>query len=54
MVGLGVQRNLDMGFLRLEATMTQFDEISHTNSNSKVLKADADMNMISLSVGKTF
>ncbi len=54
MVGLGVQRNLDMGFLRLEATMTQFDEISHTNSNSKVLKADADMNLISLSVGKTF
>ena len=54
MVGLGVQRNLDMGFLRLEATMTDFDEISHTNSNSKVLKADADMTMISLSVGKTF
>ena len=54
MVGLGVQRNLDMGFLRLEATMTDFDEISHTNSNSKVVKADADMTMISLSVGKTF
>ena len=48
MVGLGVQRNLDMGFLRLEATMTDFDEISHTNSNSKVVKADADMNMIGL------
>ena len=54
MVGLGVQRNLDMGFLRLEATMTEFDEISHTNSNSKVVKANADMSMISLSVGKTF
>ena len=51
---LGVQRNLDMGFLRLEATMTEFDEISHTNSNGKVVKADADMNMISLSIGKTF
>ena len=54
MVGLGVQKNTDMGFLRLEATMTDFDEISHTNSNSKVVKADADMSMISLSVGKTF
>jgi len=54
MIGLGVQRNLDMGFLRLEATMTEFDEISHTNSNGKVVKADADMNMISLSIGKTF
>tara|TARA_B100000674_G_scaffold281845_1_gene233085 strand:- start:392 stop:1057 length:666 start_codon:yes stop_codon:yes gene_type:complete len=54
MVGLGVQKNIDMGFLRLEATMTEFDEISHTNSNSKVVKADADMSMISLSVGKTF
>ena len=54
MVGLGVQKNMDMGFLRLEATVTDFDEISHTNSNSKVVKADADMSMISLSVGKTF
>ena len=54
MVGLGVQKNVDMGFLRLEATVTDFDEISHTNSNSKVVKADADMSMISLSVGKTF
>ena len=54
MVGLGVQKNVDMGFLRLEATVTDFDEISHTNSNSKVVKANADMSMISLSVGKTF
>ena len=54
MVGLGVQKNTDFGFLRLEATMTEFDEISHTNSNGKVVKADADMNMISLSIGKTF
>ena len=49
-----MQKNVDMGFLRLEATVTDFDEISHTNSNSKVVKADADMSMISLSVGKTF
>ena len=54
MVGLGVQKNVDMGFLRLEATVTDFDEISHTNSNSKIVKANADMSMISLSVGKTF
>ena len=54
MVGLGVQRNLDMGFLRLEATMTDFDEISHTNSNSKVVKADAEMTLISISFGRSF
>jgi hypothetical protein len=42
------------GFVRLEATVTDFDQISHTNSNGKVVKADAEMTMISLSLGKTF
>ena len=54
MVGLGVQKNTDFGFLRLEATMTEFDEISHTNSNSKVVKADAEMTLISISFGRSF
>ncbi len=58
MFGAGVQKAVQHmggdGFVRLEATVTDFDEISHTNSNGKILKADAELTMISLSIGKTF
>ena len=39
---------------RLEATKTDFDQIKHTNSNSKVLTADAEMELITLSFGRSF
>jgi hypothetical protein len=58
MYGAGIQKAVQHmggdGFVRLEATVTDFDEITHTNSNGKVVKADAEMTMISLSIGKTF
>lgn len=54
MYGVGAQMNTDNGFVRLEGTVTDFDEISHTNSNGKVLKADSELTLISLSFGKTF
>ena len=55
--GLGIQINKDMGvlsFIRLEATHTDFDEIKYTNSNGKVLTADAEMDLVTLTVGKSF
>lgn len=55
--GLGVQLNKDLGvfsFVRLEATRTDFDQITHTNSNGKILTADAEMDLITLTVGKSF
>tara|TARA_B100000768_G_scaffold89353_1_gene83840 strand:- start:382 stop:1074 length:693 start_codon:yes stop_codon:yes gene_type:complete len=55
--GLGVQMNNDMGvfsFVRLEASRTDFDRISHTNSNGKLLTAEAEMDQISLTIGKSF
>ena len=55
--GIGAQMNRATGpfnFIRLEATQTDFDRISHTNSNSKVLTADATMELITLSIGKSF
>ena len=55
--GVGVQINNDMGifnFVRLEATRTDFDQIKHTNSNGKILKADAEMDLIALTIGKSF
>ena len=58
MFGAGIQKAVQHmggdGFVRLEATVTDFDEITHTNSNGKVVKADAEMTLISLSIGKTF
>ena len=57
MYGIGAQINPasgPIGFIRLEYTQTDFDKISHTNSNSKVLTADAEMELISLSIGKSF
>ena len=55
--GLGVQVSRDIGvfnFIRLEATRTDFDEIKHTNSNGKILTADAEMDLITLTIGKSF
>ena len=55
--GIGAQMNRATGpfdFIRLEVTQTDFDKISHTNSNSKKLTADAEMQLISLSIGKSF
>ena len=57
MYGIGAQMHKDLGifnFIRLEATQTDFDKISHTNSNSKVLTADAEMQLITLTIGKSF
>jgi len=54
MYGIGVNVSLESSFVRLEATRIDFDEISHTNSNGKVLKADAELDAISISFGKSF
>jgi len=54
MYGIGVHVSLASSFVRLEATRTDFDQISHTNSNGKVVKADAELDAISISFGKSF
>ena len=55
MIGLGIQvDSASSSFVRLEASRTDFDEISHTNSNGKVVKADAELDAISISFGKSF
>jgi hypothetical protein len=54
MLGIGAQKSVGDVFIRVEGTMTEFDQISHTNSNGKVLKADADLTRLTLSVGKSF
>ena len=57
-LGLGVQYNKDLGpisFVRLEATRTDFKKINHTNATSgKKLEAEAEMDLISFTIGKNF
>ena len=57
MFGIGLQMNSDAGIfnaVRLEATRTEFDKISHTNSNSKKLSAESEMDLISFQLIKSF
>jgi len=55
--GLGVQKSISTpfaDFVRLEVSYTDYDDVSYTNSNGKVLTADADLTAINLSIGKKF
>ena len=55
--GIGIQVNQDSGvfnFVRLEATKTDFDRVSHTNSNGKTLTANAELELMTISFGKSF
>ena len=57
MYGLGVQVTKSIGildFIRLEGTRSDFNEVKHTNSNGKVVTAEAEMDLITLSIGKSF
>ena len=54
MYGAGFQADAGGGFIRLEGTVTDFDEITHTNSNGKIVKADSELTRISISFGKSF
>lgn len=54
MGGLGMQVDAGPVFVRLEATKTYFDEITHTNSNGKILKAESELDSVSFSIGRSF
>ena len=41
-------------FVRIDASRTDFDTINHTNSNTKKLTADAEMDRVSFVIGKSF
>ena len=56
MYGAGVQVNMDSVFdsIRLEATLHEFDTVTHLNSNGKQVKADAELMQLSVSFVKSF
>lgn len=55
MFGLGVEKEFaNKAFVRFEVSYTDYDEISYTNSNGKILKASSELTAGHLSIGKKF
>ena len=55
MIGLGVEKEFaNKAFVRFEVSYTDYDEISYTNSNGKILKASSELTAAHLSIGKKF
>ena len=53
-LGLGLKKELGFGFVKLEYSETDYDEISATTSNSTKVTADIDTEVLALSVAKSF
>ena len=53
-LGLGLKKETGFGFVKLEYSETDYDEISATTSNSTKVTADIDTEIFALSVAKSF
>ena len=53
-LGLGLKKETGFGFIRLEYSETDYDEVSVTTSNSTKVSADIDTEVLALSVAKSF
>ena len=53
-LGLGLKKETDFGFLKLEYSETDYDEISTTTSNNTKVTADIDTDILALSVARSF
>ena len=53
-LGLGLKKETDFGFLKLEFSQTDYDDISATTSNNTKVTADIDTNILALSVARNF
>ena len=55
MIGVGAEIAMENNFfIRLDASRTDFDKINHTNSNSKKLTADAELDRLNFVIGRSF
>ena len=52
--GLGLKKETGFGFIKLEYSETDYDEVSVTTSNSTKVSADIDTEVLALSVAKSF
>ena len=53
-LGLGLKKETGIGFIKLEYSQTDYDDISATTSNNTKVTADIDTNILALSVAKSF
>ena len=53
-LGLGLKKETGIGFVKLEYSQTDYDDVSVTTSNSTKVTADIDTNILALSVAKSF
>ena len=53
-LGLGLKKETGFGFVKLEYSETDYDDVSVTTSNSTKVTADIDTEVLSLSVAKSF
>ena len=53
-LGLGLKKETAIGFIKLEYSQTDYDDISTTTSNNTKVTADIDTNILALSVARSF
>ena len=53
-LGLGLKKETAIGFIKLEYSQTDYDDISTTTSNNTKVTADIDTTVLGLSVGRSF
>ena len=53
-LGLGLKKDTGFGFIKLEYSQTDYDDVSVTTSNSTKVTADIDTDILALSVAKSF
>ena len=53
-LGLGLKKETGFGFVRLEYSETDYDDISATTSNNTKVTADIDTEILALSVARNF
>ena len=53
-LGLGLKKETGIGFIKLEYSQTDYDDVSVTTSNSTKVTADIDTDILALSVARNF
>ena len=53
-LGIGLKKETNLGFIKLEYSQTDYDEISTTTSNNTKVTADIDTDILALSVARSF
>ena len=53
-LGLGLKKGTGIGFIKLEYSQTDYDDVSVTTSNSTKVTADIDTDILALSVARSF